>query len=115
MIRVIKIGGRAQSSPVLTSTIASAWADAPASFCLVHGGGDEISAWQRRFASEPSFVDGRRVTTREDMDVVRMVLSGLVNKRLVSSLVVVGVPAVGISGEDGGIISATPIDPRGIN
>ena len=113
MIRVIKIGGRAQSSPLLTTTVASAWDEAPGSFCIVHGGGDEISAWQRRVASEPSFVDGRRVTTREDMDLVRMVLSGLVNKRLVSSLVAAGVPAVGISGEDAGLISATPIDSRG--
>jgi acetylglutamate kinase len=113
MIRVIKIGGRAQSSPLLTDTIASAWNEAPGSFCVVHGGGDEISAWQRRLASEPSFADGRRVTTREDMDLVRMVLSGLVNKRLVSGLVAAGVPAVGLSGEDAGLISATPIDPRG--
>ena len=113
MIRVIKIGGRAQSSPLLTTTIASAWNETPGSFCIVHGGGDEISAWQRRLASEPSFADGRRVTTREDMDLVRMVLSGLVNKRLVSGLVAAGVPAVGVSGEDGGLISATPIDPRG--
>jgi acetylglutamate kinase len=113
MIRVIKIGGRAQSSPLLTTAVASAWHEAPGSFCIVHGGGDEISAWQRRLASEPSFVDGRRVTTREDMNLVRMVLSGLVNKRLVSSFAAAGVPAVGISGEDAGLISATPIDARG--
>jgi len=49
------------------------------------------------------------------MDLVRMVLSGLVNKRLVSSLVAAGVPAVGISGEDAGLISATPIDLRGMD
>jgi acetylglutamate kinase len=47
------------------------------------------------------------------MDLVRMVLSGLVNKRLVSSLVAASVPAVGISGEDAGLISAVPLDGRG--
>jgi acetylglutamate kinase len=112
--RVVKIGGRAQSSPDLVSRIAEAWKAAPNSFCVVHGGGDEISAMQRRAGSEPSFVDGRRITTREDIEIVRMVLSGLVNKRLVSHLVAAGVPAVGISGEDAGTIAATPIDADGL-
>jgi acetylglutamate kinase len=112
MRRVIKIGGRAQSSPDLARRIGSAWTAAPGSFCVVHGGGDEVSAMQRRVGSEPSFVNGRRVTTREDMEIVRMVLSGLVNKRLVSNFTAAGVPAVGISGEDARTISATAIDPE---
>lgn len=112
MKRVIKIGGRAQSSPDLAQRIAAAWKDEPGSFCLVHGGGDEISALQRRFGSEPSFVNGRRFTSAEDIEIVRMILSGLVNKRLVSSLTAVGIPAVGISGEDAKTISAAAIDPE---
>lgn len=112
MKRVIKIGGRAQSSPELAQRIASAWKDAPGSFCIVHGGGDEISALQRRLGSEPSFVNGRRFTSAGDIEIVRMILSGLVNKRLVSSLTAVGIPAVGISGEDAKTISATAIDPE---
>ena len=114
MKRVIKIGGRAQSAPDLAARLAEAWKAAPKSFCLVHGGGDEISAMQRRVGSEPSFIDGRRITTREDVEIVRMVLSGMVNKRLVSTLVAAGVPAVGISGEDAGTIVATPIDADGL-
>ena len=114
MKRVIKIGGRAQSSPHLAGWIGSAWKVAPGSFCVVHGGGDEITAMQRRMGSEPSFVNGRRFTTREDIDIVRMVLSGLVNKRLVSNLTAAGVPAVGISGEDAGTISAAVIDFEGL-
>lgn len=114
MKRIIKIGGRAQSAPDLVSRIAAAWKAEPKSFCVVHGGGDEISAMQRRVGSEPSFIDGRRITTREDVEIVRMVLSGMVNKRLVSSLVAAGVPAVGISGEDAGTIIATPIDADGL-
>lgn len=112
MIRVVKVGGRAQASPDLADRLGSAWKTAPGSFCVIHGGGDEISAFQRRIGLEPSFVGGRRITTRDDIDIVRMVLSGLVNKRLVSSLVAVGVPAVGISGEDGGTLLAAPIDPE---
>ena len=111
MKRVIKIGGRAQASSQLPDTIAMLWNRAPASFCLVHGGGDEISAFQRRLGASPSFVNGRRVTTRDDMTIVRMVLSGLANKRLVSQLAAAGAPAVGISGEDASMLTATRIDP----
>jgi acetylglutamate kinase len=63
---------------------------------------------------EPSFIDGRRITTRQDMETVRMILSGLVNKELVASFVAAGVPAVGFSGEDAGTITATPIDAAGL-
>jgi acetylglutamate kinase len=111
MTTVIKIGGRAQTSTQLGGRIAMSWKDRPGSFCIVHGGGDEISAFQRRVGLNPSFVNGRRATTSEDMTVVRMVLSGLVNKRLVSQLVAAGAPAVGISGEDAGMLTATRIDP----
>jgi acetylglutamate kinase len=113
MRTVIKIGGRAQSSPLLVHRITAAWNLHPGSFCIVHGGGDEISAFQRRVGLNPTFVDGRRITTSEDMTVVRMVLSGLVNKRLVSSLVAAGAPAVGVSGEDDAMVTATRIASLG--
>ncbi|HYN83161.1 MAG TPA: acetylglutamate kinase [Gemmatimonadaceae bacterium] len=113
MKTVIKIGGRAQASARLPERISAAWSEHPASFCIVHGGGDEISAFQRRVGLNPSFVNGRRVTTSEDMTVVRMVLSGLVNKKLVSHLVVAGAPAVGISGEDAAMFTASRIDSLG--
>ncbi|MDP9176088.1 MAG: acetylglutamate kinase [Gemmatimonadota bacterium] len=113
MKTVIKIGGRAQASARLPERVSAAWSERPASFCIVHGGGDEISAFQRRVGLNPSFVDGRRVTTSEDMTVVRMVLSGLVNKKLVSHLVAAGAPAVGISGEDAAMLTASRIDSLG--
>jgi acetylglutamate kinase len=78
--------------------------------CLVHGGGDEISALQRALGFEPRFVGGRRITSADDLDILRMVLSGSSNKRLVSRLIDAGVPALGLSGEDGGLITATPVD-----
>ena len=114
MKRVVKIGGRAQSSSDLAERIATAWRESPGSLCVVHGGGDRISEFQRRVGLEPSFVDGRRVTTREDMEIVRMVLSGLVNKELVAAFAAAGVPGVGISGEDAAMITATPIDATGL-
>ena len=109
MKRVVKLGGRAQSASSLPSLIAAAWTAAPGALCVVHGGGDEISALQRTLGGEPKFAGGRRVTTAEDISVIRMVLSGVVNKRLVSSFVAAGTPAVGISGEDASLIAAQPL------
>jgi acetylglutamate kinase len=103
MIRVIKIGGRAQSDPALASTIAAA-CTAGTSLTLVHGGGDEVTALQRALGQTPRFVDGRRATPPEELDVVRMVLSGTVNKRLVGQILAAGARAVGISGEDAGLL-----------
>ncbi|MGH9421821.1 MAG: acetylglutamate kinase [Thermoanaerobaculia bacterium] len=107
---VIKLGGRVQSQGELVSALLARWNAAPGAICVVHGGGDEVSTLQRQAGREPTFINGRRVTSDEDMDLVRMVLSGSANKRLVSSLVAAGLPAVGISGEDAGLIEARPID-----
>lgn len=109
MKTVIKIGGRAQSSPVLAATLAQAWRMSQGDMCVVHGGGDEISAMQRRLGGAPGFSGGRRVTSADDIAIVRMVLSGVINKRLVSLLVDAGLRAVGISGEDAGFLEAQPL------
>jgi len=109
MTRVVKLGGRAQGAAELPSLIAAAWKEAPGALCVVHGGGDEISAWQRTLGGEPKFTGGRRVTTADDIAVIRMVLSGVVNKRLTSSFIAAGAPAVGISGEDASLIAAQPL------
>lgn len=107
-MRVIKIGGRAQSDPRLPQLVRAASDAEGGQICIVHGGGDEISALQRALGKEPAFIDGRRVTTTDDLQILRMILSGVVNKRLVSSFVRGGIPAVGISGEDGPLIRARP-------
>ena len=105
----MKIGGRVQSDPALPRLLAEA-ALTGDEFVVVHGGGDEVTALQRRLGSEPTFIGGRRVTTEEDMEIVRMVLSGSVNKRLVRQLLDAGVAAIGISGEDGGLLPALLLD-----
>ena len=109
MKRVVKIGGRAQGDPALIRLLADVVRSGD-ELVIVHGGGDEVSALQRRLGSEPTFIGGRRMTTAADMEVVRMVLSGTVNKRLVRQLVDEGVLAVGISGEDAALLPAQLLD-----
>ena len=104
MIRVLKIGGRAQNDPNLARAVHNAAAEN--GIVVVHGGGDEVSALQRRMGMTPKFHGGRRVTTTDDLAIVRMVLSGSANKRLVAAFVGAGVRAVGISGEDDGLLTA---------
>ena len=110
MIRVVKIGGRPQTDPQLPATVAASIERDASKLVLVHGGGDEISALQSAFGGSTTFVGGRRVTTERDIDIVRMALSGSANKRLVARLVDCGVSAVGVSGEDAGLISASALD-----
>ena len=73
---------------------------------VVHGGGPQINAMLERLGIESEFRGGLRVTTPEVMDVVRMVLTGSVQRELVSLLNETGSAAVGISGEDGGLLRA---------
>jgi len=73
---------------------------------LVHGGGPQIGELLERIGKESRFVQGMRVTDRETMDVVEMVLGGLVNKEIVSLINRHGGKAVGLSGKDGGLIRA---------
>ena len=104
MTRVVKLGGRVQDDPRLPAAlVAAASRD---DLVVVHGGGDSVTAVQRRLGNEPRFVGGRRVTSAEELGVVRMVLSGSANKRLVAALCAAGARAVGISGEDGRLLSA---------
>ncbi|MDP9202867.1 MAG: acetylglutamate kinase [Gemmatimonadota bacterium] len=109
-MRVVKIGGRAQADPSVAAALCQAWDNSANGLCVVHGGGDEISSMQRALGREAAFVGGRRVTSQSDLELLRMVLSGVVNKRLVNSLVAAGVPAVGLSGEDDALIGAELID-----
>ena len=78
---------------------------------LVHGGGKEITAWLGRMGVETTFQNGYRVTTGAAMDVAEMVLTGRVNQQVVMALRRLGVKAAGVSGKDGGILTAQPKDP----
>jgi len=73
---------------------------------VVHGGGPQIGQLLARVGKESRFIDGLRITDRETMDIVEMVLGGLVNKEIVSQINRQGGSAVGLTGKDGGLIRA---------
>lgn len=75
---------------------------------LVHGGGPEISETMKKLGKQAVFIDGLRVTDKETVDIVQMVLAGKVNKNLVNLIQTEGGHAIGLSGIDGGIIEAKP-------
>ncbi len=79
---------------------------------LVHGGGPEITDVMAKLGKEPVFVDGLRVTDKETVDIVQMVLAGKVNKTLVNLLEMKGGKAIGLSGVDGRLIEAKIKDDR---
>ena len=79
---------------------------------LVHGGGPEITEMLNKIGKESQFIDGLRVTDKETAEVVQMVLAGKINKSLVNLLEIKGGKAMGISGLDGHLITATKKDER---
>jgi acetylglutamate kinase len=78
---------------------------------VVHGGGPQIGALMNRLGKTPEFRDGLRVTDADTLDIARMVLVGKVNRDIVSAVNVHGPLAVGLSGEDAGLITAAARDP----
>jgi len=77
---------------------------------LIHGGGPEISEMMTKVGKKPQFVNGLRVTDKETVDIVQMVLAGKVNKDLVNLIQSKGGHAIGLSGIDGGILEASVKD-----
>ncbi len=76
---------------------------------VVHGGGPQIGAMLERLKIQSSFIDGLRVTDEPTVEIVEMVLSGAINKQIVSAINQAGGVAIGISGKDGGLITATKL------
>ncbi len=103
---VIKISGHELDSPDFLAELAATLKDIDDPIAIVHGGGKEITALQTRLGIEPRYVDGLRITDAESLALVEMVLCGTVNKRIVRTLVNAGIDAVGLSGVDGGLVSA---------
>ncbi len=108
-IVVIKYGGNAminaQLKEQVMEDIALLWLIG-VKVVLVHGGGPEINETMEKLGKKAVFVDGLRVTDKETVDIVQMVLAGKVNKDLVNLLQMKGGHAVGLSGIDGGILEA---------
>jgi len=111
---VIKYGGHAMSEPELADLFATdvvLMRLVGMNPVVVHGGGPQITDLMRRLGKEPEFVDGRRVTDAETVDIVRMTLVGKVNREIVASVNRHGSYAVGLSGEDAGLIRVDQRDP----
>jgi acetylglutamate kinase len=105
---VIKYGGHAMEDPQLAELFAQdvvLMRLVGMNPVVVHGGGPQISDLMRRLGKEPEFVDGLRVTDAETVDIVRMALVGKVNREIVASVNRHGSYAVGLSGEDAGLIT----------
>jgi len=112
---VIKYGGHAMES----AELADQWAQDVVLMRLVgmnpvvvHGGGPQITELMKRLGKTATFVDGLRVTDAETVDIARMALVGKVNREVVASLNQHGSYAVGLSGEDAGLIAVTQRDER---
>ena len=107
---VVKYGGNAMINPQLKQQVMEdivlLWLIG-VKIVLIHGGGPEISETMKRLGKQAKFVDGLRVTDKETVDIVQMVLAGKVNKDLVNLIQMKGGHAVGLSGIDGGILDAT--------
>ena len=76
---------------------------------VVHGGGPQIGAMLEKLGVETQFIDGLRVTDKQTAEIAEMVLSGAINKAIVGSIAHAGGKAIGISGKDGGLVTATKL------
>jgi acetylglutamate kinase len=106
-VRVVKLGGNEIDRPEWLGACARALV-AVDPVVVVHGGGRAVSAWSRRLGLPVEQRDGLRVTTPEVAAVVELVLGGPVNRQVVAALRAVGLDAVGLSGVDGGLLTARP-------
>ena len=106
---VIKFGGNAMVDEALKSSFAQdivLLKQVGVNPVIVHGGGPQIGRLLEQIGKESRFIEGMRVTDNETMDIVEMVLGGLVNKQIVSLINRHGGRAVGLTGKDGGLITA---------
>jgi acetylglutamate kinase len=106
---VLKYGGHAMGNPAIGDSFARdvvLLKQVGINPIVVHGGGPQIAHMLQRLGIETRFVDGLRVTDRDTMEVVEMVLAGTINKQLVSAINAEGGCAIGLTGKDGGLIEA---------
>lgn len=112
---VVKFGGNAMSSPELFDSFAK---DVVMMHrvgmrpVVVHGGGPQIGSWMERLGRTSEFVDGRRVTDADTLEVAQMVLLGQVNAQIVTALNTFGPVALGLSGTDALMLEAEARDPQ---
>lgn len=103
---VYKVGGPALEDAALLGPLAAEVKRAAGPVLLVHGGGRQVERLLKALGIGSEFVEGRRRTSDEAMEVVEMVLSGTMNKGLAAGLCAAGLKAIGVSGRDAGIVRA---------
>ncbi len=111
---VIKLGGHAMGSDAAMESFARdvvLMQQVGVNPVIVHGGGPMINAMLERLGIESQFVHGKRVSDADTVEVVEMVLSGRINKRIVQAINAQGGLAVGLSGKDGGLMTCEMTDP----
>ena len=114
-IKVVKIGGNIVDNPDALARFLRDFTALEGRKILVHGGGKEATRLGARLEIPSVMIDGRRVTSRDTLDVVTMVYAGLVNMRIVSQLQAIGCNAVGLSGADGDSIRSTRRSPQPVD
>jgi acetylglutamate kinase len=112
---VVKIGGALCGDPVMLGEIAnqiSIFRELGIKVVLVHGGGPQTTALSSRLGIETQFVDGRRITDAKTLEIAVMTMNGTINTAILAACRAAGLPAVGVSGIDGGLIRARRRPPR---
>ena len=112
MIRVVKIGGNVVDDPAALARFCREFAALDGPKLLVHGGGVRASQVQKALGQEPVKIEGRRVTDAATLEVVTMVYAGWCNKDITARLQALGCNAIGLSGCDGGVITARRRAPK---
>ncbi|MDP6770548.1 MAG: acetylglutamate kinase, partial [Anaerolineales bacterium] len=106
-MKILKIGGDQIADNAFLKLLASTIATDDAPTAIVHGGGNEIAELQKRLEMKVVHFEGLRVTDQASLEVAEMILSGTINKKVVSGLIAAGVDAIGISGIDRGLFRCT--------
>jgi len=103
---IIKIGGNVLDKPEALRSFLRSFAAIKEPKVLIHGGGKIATKLGEQLGIESKYVNGRRITDAQTIDLVTMVYGGLVNKQLVASLQSLGCNAIGLTGADGNVIKA---------
>lgn len=106
-LKVVKIGGNVIDSAAMLDNFLQDFAALDGPKILVHGGGKKATELSNKMGFTPQMVDGRRITTDQDIEMVTMVYAGLINKTIVARLQNLNSNAIGLSGADGNTILAS--------
>ena len=115
ILRVVKLGGQPIDDPQLLTAILKTFAAIKGPKLLVHGGGKKATAWSKKLGYSSKMIEGRRVTSAEELEVVTMVFAGLINKDIVAKLQSMRCEAIGLSGADANLMLARKRNPKPVD